>query len=172
MTPTRSRRGRDAQAGPGRAWPGQGRRRRAGPRGWRCSAAWWPRLSSGSRRAGPRAATAAWRRSTAAPSAWKSTIGPWPSAAADTRECAGLREAAGSGAAAGSALQPPRRARTRGARVSPRRAVSALWARPSPSAHPPARPSAHPGLSIRSPRRQTGPTCNPARSLTGSARGR
>ncbi|KAL2762045.1 E3 ubiquitin-protein ligase RNF166 isoform 2, partial [Daubentonia madagascariensis] len=37
---------------------------------WRCSAAWWLRLSSGSCRPGPRAATAAWRRSTAAPSAW------------------------------------------------------------------------------------------------------
>ncbi|KAL2762044.1 E3 ubiquitin-protein ligase RNF166 isoform 1, partial [Daubentonia madagascariensis] len=52
---------------------------------WRCSAAWWLRLSSGSCRPGPRAATAAWRRSTAAPSAWRSTTGRWPSAAAATR---------------------------------------------------------------------------------------
>lgn len=72
--------------------------------GWRCSAAWWPRLSSGSRRAGPRAATAAWRRSTVAPSAWRSTTGRWPSAAAATRECAGLRE--GRGRRPGAATAP------------------------------------------------------------------
>lgn len=112
-------------------------------RGWRCSAAWWARLSSDSRRAGPRAAIAPWRRSTAAPSAWKSTTGPWPSAAAATRECAGLREAAGSGAAAGRSEATPaqsQRARTWGARGFMRSAVAALWARPSASAQRPARP--------------------------------
>lgn len=96
VTPVRRRRGSDAGLP---AWIGGSGGGLAG--GWRCSAAWWPRHSSGSRQPGPRAATAAWRHSSAVPSAWRCTIGRWPSAAAATRERA-RREPAGGGSGPGS----------------------------------------------------------------------
>lgn len=148
--------------------------------GWRCSAAWWPRLSSGSRRAGLRAVTAAWRRSTAAPSAWRSTTGLWPSAAAATRECSGLQAAAGPGSATGRGPRPAvrgprptaaqlsaawehraRRTRGRGRGGAPCAALALLSGRILPQ----------PSLLIASPRHSTRPlswhvgvTCSTARS--------
>lgn len=175
MTSTRRRRSSDARTGAGapsdvnsaparplragRAGTGAAAACRA--RGWRCSAAWWARLSSDSHRAGPRAATAPWRRSTAAPSAWKSTTGPWPSAAAATRECAGLRDAAGSGAAVGRSEATPAREDLGGEGLHAQRHICPLGTSIhfSPASCPPA-----PGARPRSPLRQTRPTCSSARS--------
>lgn len=165
--------------GPGRAGPaGTAVAVAAGlAPGWRCSAAWWPQLSSGSRRAGPQAVTAAWRRSTAAPSAWRSTTGLWPSAAAATRECSGLQAAAGTGLCHGegsapcregpeaycSSAQPgsPARGELGGGGAG---APCAALALPSGRVHLP-QPSlliASPGHSTRPPSWHTGTTCSTA----------
>ena len=158
MTSARRRRGRDAPSWPGRAGTGAAAAAGLAP-GWRCSAAWWLRLSSGSRRAGRRAVTAAWRRSTAARSAWRCTTGLWPSAAAATRECAGLREAAGPGRRCGEGIRarPGRGPRPAAAGRSPgaRRAEGSGGGAGLPAQRRPGSP--RPSLLLSSPGRPDHP---------------
>ena len=168
MTSTRSRRGRDVQAGPGRAWPGQGRRRRrrrrAGPRDGDVP------QPGGLGSAAAAAGRARGRRQRPGGAVQLPHLpGSLPSARGH-RQLRTHVSAPASGRPRGRAPLRGGLCSRLGARGLAQRRFCPLGAsiRLSPASCPPARP----GLSIRSPRRQTGPTCSPARSLTGSARGR